>query len=210
MEKERLLHLISLKYSIRKIADIEKISPSTVRRYLNKYSLKTLPTKNSKKNWTDEQLIIAVKESTATIEVIRKLGLSESAGNYQTVNNHIERLNLDTSHFLGKSWLRDTERVHPRSFPLDEILVANSSYVSSNNLRKRLLKEGIKEYKCENCGLFEWRGKKLPLELEHINGNHKDNRLDNLLLLCPNCHSLTPTWRRKHNAPLPQLVEGHG
>ena len=58
-------------------------------------------------------------------------------------------------------------------------------------MRKKLIEEGIKENKCENpeCGITDWHGKFLPLELHHINGNHYDNRLENLILLCPNCHA---------------------
>lgn len=61
--------------------------------------------------------------------------------------------------------------------------------ISSSVLKKKLIKEGIKEYKCECCGLTTWLGKPIPLELHHINGKHYDNRLMNLIVLCPNCHS---------------------
>lgn len=56
-------------------------------------------------------------------------------------------------------------------------------------------------YRCEECGLSEWRGFKLPLEVEHINGRRTDHRDCNVKLLCPNCHALTPTWRRKKKEP---------
>ncbi len=66
----------------------------------------------------------------------------------------------------------------------------------SYNLRTRLIQEGYKENKCEDCGINEWNGKALVLELDHKNGDHDDNRLENLQILCPNCHSQTPTFRR--------------
>ena len=60
-------------------------------------------------------------------------------------------------------------------------------------------KEKIKERKCESCGLTEWKGEEIPLELHHIDGNHFNNDLDNLQLLCPNCHSLTDTYCGRKN-----------
>ena len=62
-----------------------------------------------------------------------------------------------------------------------------------------MVEEGIKERKCESCGLTEWKGEEIPLELHHIDGNHFNNDLDNLQLLCPNCHSFTDNFRGKRN-----------
>ena len=70
------------------------------------------------------------------------------------------------------------------------------STISIPKLRERLLKEGLKEHKCENpkCGLSEWHNLPIPLQLHHINGDRTDNRLENLQLLCPNCHALTDNY----------------
>lgn len=82
--------------------------------------------------------------------------------------------------------------------PLSEILVENSNFVNSNNLRKRLIKEGVKEYRCECCKLTEWLGKPIALELHHINGVKSDLRIENLMILCPNCHAITDNYRGKN------------
>lgn len=68
--------------------------------------------------------------------------------------------------------------------------INNNKPLASDKLKKKLLKEGIKEARCECCGLTQWQGTQIPLELHHINGNHFDNNLDNLQILCPNCHAL--------------------
>ena len=65
-------------------------------------------------------------------------------------------------------------------------------------MRKRLISEGIKEHKCECCGLSEWLGEPIPLELDHIDGDHYNNTYKNLKILCPNCHAKTPTYRGKN------------
>jgi len=82
--------------------------------------------------------------------------------------------------------------------PLEDILNGKHPQYQSNKLRIRLLEEGYFQYKCYSCNLTEWLNNPIPLELEHIDGNSSNNKLDNLTLLCPNCHSLTPTFRRKN------------
>lgn len=73
-----------------------------------------------------------------------------------------------------------------------------SSYRSTYHLKDRLLKECVKEYKCECCGNTEWMGKPIALELHHVNGIKDDLRAENLQLLCPNCHAFTDNYRGKN------------
>jgi len=83
---------------------------------------------------------------------------------------------------------------------LQEYLIKDSRVRNSHTLKLRLIAEGVKEAKCEWCGITEWRGKPAPLELDHVNGDRKDNRLGNLRILCPNCHAQTDNYRAKKNA----------
>ena len=153
----------------------------------------------SKRKWTDEQFINAVKESFSYAQVIEKLNLKVAGSNYDTVKRKIKDLNLDISHMTGQGWnVGDRFKVTNQPKPLEEVLVEHSAWVSSNNLRKRLLKEGLKEYKCECCGRTEWLGKPIKLELHHVNGVKDDLRLENLMILCPNCHSFTDNYRGKN------------
>ncbi len=145
------------------------------------------------KNYTQEQFIEAVKNSYSYSEVCRKIGISPKGGNLKTVKNKIIDLGLDMDHFTGQGWNKGkTSENHPsiKKKDISEILIENSGW-ASGQLRQRLVKEGLKEAKCECCGRTEWLGIPIPLELHHINEIHTDNRLENLLILYPNCHAMT-------------------
>jgi len=149
-----------------------------------------------KKKYTLEELKEAVANSFSIAGVLKTLGLIVAGGNYSTVKRKIVENKLDTSHFTGKGWSKG-KKIPGEKIPLSKILVNGSTYWS-NGLRKRLIKEGLKEHKCEICGNTTWQGKEIPLELHHINGINTDNRIENLQLLCPNCHALTDTFRGKN------------
>ena len=154
--------------------------------------------KVDKRNWTDEDLINAVNSNESIAGVIRSLGLIPVGGNYRVIKKYIAELKLDTSHFTGKGWNKGNKANlnNGAKKSLSEILTTNSNY-SSYDLKKRLIQENIKEQKCEKCGRTEWNGEPIPLELHHINGDHSDNRLENLQILCPNCHAQTGNYRGK-------------
>jgi hypothetical protein len=113
---------------------------------------------------------------------------------HRYIRAKIGELGLDTNHFTGQSWSKGRSFPQgPRMRPLEEILVRGSTYRTSA-LRLRLIAAGLKDSRCEICGVVEWRGNALSLALDHINGDPTDNRLENLRILCPNCHSQTHTW----------------
>jgi hypothetical protein len=150
--------------------------------------------------YTEDQLAEAVKESLSYAEVLRRLGLKPAGGNHAAIKRRITEFEFDTSHFKGQGWNRG-QNFGPRR-DIHEYLVDISNghgpNAGSHKLRLRLFREGIKEAKCECCGITKWNGFPAPLELDHINGNHFDNRLENLRILCPNCHAQTPTYRGKN------------
>lgn len=148
---------------------------------------------------------------------VRKLGLparTELARRYdwQAISayyeaGHSARECQEAFGFSRNAWAdaiaRGVVSPRPRCQPLEELMVTGRR-ASRHNLKLRLLGAGIKEACCEVCGLVEWRGEPIAFQLHHINGNGQDNRLDNLALLCPNCHSQTDTWggrnKRRRNA----------
>ena len=137
---------------------------------------------------SDGEFIELVNKCSNISDVLRELGYSTNGNSwgYQIVKERMEKLNL----FFTK---RNPMYQDNTALPLEKILIKDSEY-NRTKLKTRLVKEGLKEYKCECCGISEWNGKRLTLQLHHINGIHNDNRLSNLQLLCPNCHSQTENF----------------
>lgn len=144
-----------------------------------------------KRSWTEIQLKEAIKRSLSFRQVLYKLGLREAGGNYKQIKKYIKEYNLNISHFKGRGWSAGLKGIGKPRLSLEQILVKNS-FFQSFKLKKRLFNVGLKPQKCEQCGWAKrTKNGYLPLELDHINGDHHDNRLENLRILCPNCHSLT-------------------
>lgn len=152
------------------------------------------------RKYSDEELIEAVRDSVSLAEVLRKLGIRDAGGNYVTLKQNIQRLGLDISHIGGQGWAKGKRSSFVRNRSLEEILVKDSTYTSTFNLKNRLLAEGIFQHQCVSCKLTEWLERPIPLEIDHINGDRRDNRLENLRLLCPNCHALTETYRGRNKS----------
>lgn len=151
-----------------------------------------------KYRFTKEQFEEAVAKSVSFAGVCRELGVRAVGGNYKTIKTKLAEFGISTDHFTGQGWNVGLKFRPNTPKDLSLILVENSPYRSTNSLKKRLLKEGVKEQKCECCGLTEWLGKPLQLELHHVNGNNIDNRIENLQILCPNCHAQTEHYRGKN------------
>jgi hypothetical protein len=150
-----------------------------------------------KRKWTDKDFQLAVETSVSVRQALSKLGLRPAGGNYAVFHTTVERLALDLSHFTQQAWSKGLKLKPKRQL---EDYLSNKFPIQSHKLRLRLLREGIKEAVCESCGLKEWLGEPIPLELDHIDGNKKNNKLENLRILCPNCHAFTPTYRGKNKS----------
>ena len=137
----------------------------------------TLRMPNNK--YTEEQVRKAVENSYSIAEMCRQLGLIPAGGNYASMKRRINRYGLDISHFTGQGWNKE-------------------NYSDAPNLKISIKKKLIRErgHQCQKCENMTWLELPITLELEHIDGNNSNNTEGNLLLLCPNCHAQTKTWRR--------------
>lgn len=157
------------------------------------------------KPYTKEWLEQLCAESFSLAEVLRKAG-RKGGGSQQTLKKKIQEYNIDISHFTGQLWNKGkTSKDDPRikgneKYSLEEVFIQNSP-VTQKVLRGYVERHNILEYKCQKCGCDgNWQGGMISLEIDHINGDNKDNRIENLHYLCPNCHALTETYRGKNKA----------
>jgi hypothetical protein len=137
---------------------------------------------------TYEAVKDAVDNCSSMRQVLNHLGYAVSGASTKMVRKKIEDFGLVEPKWGSRS---------NRRKELDEILIENSTYISSGNLKRRLIKEGLLKNECKICKISEWLGKPITLQLDHENGIHDDNRLSNLRILCPNCHTQTETWGGK-------------
>ncbi|MEU9649168.1 HNH endonuclease signature motif containing protein [Streptomyces sp. NPDC048110] len=148
--------------------------------------------------WTREILEPVVAESASVYEVLRRLGLDPVGGHHTNISRRIRAYCIDTSHFT--SVVRtEAQRHNQRRRTAEEILVADASArarrVPGARL-KRAMRELDVEERCALCGNEAvWLGEPLPLEVDHIDGDWRNNRIENLRMLCPNCHSTTDSYR---------------
>jgi len=202
--KEHLANLYQI-LSDSAIAESFSVSPATVLRWRRHYGILSKPRgpraisgQLSFRDISDEAIKAAIPMCFSVMEVCRKVGLCETGQGHTKMKVKISHLGVDTSHFGTQ---------HPRTLGLKgyqqslQSLLVEGSIAQSNKLKQRLLKEGILAEECSQCYCLPvWLGKPLTLQLDHISGDSTDNRLGNLRLLCPNCHSQTVNYAGRNKS----------
>ena len=132
-----------------------------------------------------DEILQWILEKQSNSEIAKRLNCK-----VDTLKSYYKKMNIDYKGNQGGKGIKSD----PKRKTAEELSL-NSS-ISSSRLRNRILDDNIKERKCEKCGLEQWLCEPIPLELHHIDGNHYNNDLNNLQILCPNCHSMTNTHSR--------------
>lgn len=142
--------------------------------------------------FSDEQIRSFVEECTSFVQLQKKMGYSGNSGSIkQKLEEVLKEKGIDYSHFKGHAWNKDENKKPVKhrdpSRPLTQQTV-KEHFIKSH------------EYKCEKCGISDWNGMPITLQLHHKDGDHNNNEESNLSLLCPNCHSQTENFCGKKKA----------
>ena len=141
-----------------------------------------------KYNWNLERIKEIIPQCINFTEVLEMLSIPRQGNNSNTLKRLLDENNIDYSHFTGRA------RVYNNTSTSIKEYLSNRVKITSGKLRIKLLTEGLKENKCEICGITKWLGKPIVCQLHHIDGNNQNNNLENLQILCPNCHSQTENY----------------
>lgn len=154
------------------------------------------------RQYTKDWLKELCQDSYSYAEVLRKAGRKQGGENQAALRKRIEEFGIDISHFTGQRWQASPNQTddheNREKYSLDEILVKDSP-ITRKVLRGYIERHNLIPYKCQNCGCDgHWQEGIISLEIDHIDGDNKNNELSNLRYLCPNCHALTDTYRGRN------------
>ena len=124
--------------------------------------------------------------------MLRNLGVKPNSSTISTIKRRIQEYGLDVSHFVKNA---GNTKKHIENYL--RVYSKDESKPSSCHVKNKLFEYGYKEKRCEICGIIDWNGENITLQIHHIDGQHKNYTPENLQILCPNCHSQTDNWGRK-------------
>ena len=173
----------------------------TIRKWAARWGIPTehLPPARSsvRQRYSEMDARRAIAASRSWSESLRRLGYCHTGANPKTLKKRAAEWGIPTAHFDPHAASNEALRREP--MPLDQVLVEGSTYTRSS-LKRRLYEAGLKDRRCELCGQGElWRGKRIGLILDHVNGVRDDNRIENLRIVCPNCAATLDTHCGKRN-----------
>lgn len=155
---------------------------------------------------SSDEFALIVKTNNSFTDVLRSLGLKNHGGNCSNLRERIKEEEINVDHIILNRYEKQRHRFGKEKIPLEDVLIEKSTY-SRGNLKLRLIEMGLLEYTCSLCDQLPiWKGERLVLVLDHINGINDDNRLNNLRFLCPNCNSQTKTFAGRNRPKIKRTI----
>lgn len=152
-------------------------------------------------SYSKKELQSIIDNSCGYSDALIKLGMNPKGGNPNTLKRIIAEYGLDTWQMdrnRSERFRQNAYETHKkRSIKAEDVISGKARYAQTARLLKKLINEGYKEHKCEICGITDWQGKPITMNLHHIDGNRENNNIKNLQVLCPNCHSQTDNFAGK-------------
>jgi len=149
--------------------------------------------------WDIEKIKKIVPNCINLTEVLNELKIPRQGNNSKTLRNLLDNNKINYSHFTGRSRKYNIKKININEY------LSNFKFIRSSSLKLKLYKEGLKNNKCESCGISTWLNKNIVCQLHHIDGNPNNNNINNLQILCPNCHSLTDNYCGSANKKFEKL-----
>lgn len=177
------------------IANILDCQKSTVNYYANPKNWEKFERKQktqTKRLEFEEAILSVVNQASSLSDICNLIGICRTRTNKERVSKFLEERDINPE------WKQKQSNRKPQGYWNKETIFVENSDYQTCKLKDRLVEYGFREMKCEICGNIEWQGKPIPLQTHHINGNHKDNRVENLQILCPNCHAQTDNYCGKN------------
>lgn len=137
-----------------------------------------------------QQILEWIDENQSKAFIAKQLNCKQ-----ETLNRYLDLMGIE---YKGNQSGKGMKKSNGREMTLNEYL-SNSIDIQTNKIRKKILQEGLKPHQCESCGLTEWLGNPIPLEVHHKDGDRNNNVFENYELLCPNCHAFTDSYRGKNS-----------
>lgn len=144
---------------------------------------------------SNEQLVEISKGCISISEIMRKVGYEHINGYaHKVFSKRLKKAGVFIDTKRSMAWNTGNVNIHVKD--IEDYLVLDGPFITTSKLKHRLYRVGLKEKKCEICSLTDWMNKPIRLHLDHVNGNNNDRRIENLRVLCPNCHSQTETYAK--------------